>query len=455
MTFDALKQNIEQIKEILRECYVFTNQLKSIESIESGSKVVINSKEKKLLKNAITSLKTQLKILNNSTPQLLKTISFYKKLSTEPNQPEVKSSPIKESLIQIGYKPGSNKEKVTVTVSDNDRKTFLENLSMSNLSINQLKRKYSVEKPIRSFGKPSSYAKTANKFFRNTSQKLLNKGYLKNLNQDLRKMNSPFVVGTYVSMMFLTISIAAIFAFILLIILLFCNIGLSFPFFTLTEEGLLIRFLKYFWIVFAIPSLTGVFMYFYPRGEARSIGAKINQELPFVAIHMSAIATSGVQPLNIFKIIVKSEEYKYSRLEFRKLLNLINFQGHDLVTALKKIAKSSPSGKLRELLDGLAISMTSGGNLHDFLDKHAETLLFDYKLEREKYTKTAETFMDIYISIVIAAPMILLMIFVIMGSTGMYFLGLTTGIMSFLIILAIVILNILFLTFLRTKQPAF
>jgi len=116
---------------------------------------------------------------------------------------------------------------------------------------------------------------------------------------------------------------------------------------------------------------------------------------------------------------------------------------------------SSPSSKLRELLDGLATTITSGGDMHDFLDKHAETLLFDFRLEREKYTKTSETLMDIYISIVIAAPMIMLMLFVIMGSTGMYFLGLTTEVMSFLIILSIVILNIGFLLFLRMKQPVF
>ena len=95
------------------------------------------------------------------------------------------------------------------------------------------------------------------------------------------------------------------------------------------------------------------------------------------------------------------------------------------------------------------------GQLQDFFEKRAQGLLFDYQLEREKYTKNAETFMDIYISLVIAAPMILLMLFVIMGSTGMYFMGLSPGIMSFLIILVVIFLNIAFLVFLRVKQPVF
>jgi len=136
-------------------------------------------------------------------------------------------------------------------------------------------------------------------------------------------------------------------------------------------------------------------------------------------------------------------------------MNLINFHGDDLVTALKKVSTASPSAKLRELLDGLATAITSGGSMYQFLDKHAETLLFDYRLERERYSKASETFMDIYISVVIAAPMILLILFVIIGSTGMLinFLGLSTGALSILIILIIALLNIGFLAFLRMQQP--
>ena len=127
------------------------------------------------------------------------------------------------------------------------------------------------------------------------------------------------------------------------------------------------------------------------------------------------------------------------------------------MTALKSVAKSSSSSKLRELLEGLATTITSGGSLHEFLDKHSDSLLFDYKLERERYTKMSETLMDIYISIVIAAPMVLLMLFVIIGSTGGFinFLGLGTDTLSLLINLIIVLLNIGFLIFLRIQQPSF
>ena len=457
MAIDALRQNLVRMKEIIREMYVFANQLNIIRNLEINSQVVIDNREKKLLNDAVNSLIVQLKILDKSIPELVENITFYKKLTVSEDMPKVhkvETIEAKKELVQIKYKPSISKEKIEITISERDRKEFLDNLSKSNLTINQLKNKFSVERPIATFGKPNFYARISNQLFRNTSTKLLTKGYLEPLNRDLRMMNSQFVVGTYASMILFTMMLATIFSFFLLIFLLFYKIsllnGISY-----VEDSILLRFFRVFWVVLAIPIGMGMLIYFYPKSEGKNMGAKIDQELPFVAIHMSAIATSGVEPVHIFEILIKGEEYQNTRLEFRKLLNLINFQGYDLVTALKKVAASSPSTKLRELLDGLATTITSGGDMHDFLDKHAEGLLFDYRLDREKYTKTAETLMDIYISISIAAPMVLLMLFIIMGSTGMYFLGLTTNIMATLIILCLVVLNIGFLLFLRMKQPVF
>ena len=453
MTIDALRQNIFRMKEIIRETYVFANQLSLIRNLEINSKVVIDIREKKLLDDAINSLVIQLKIIDKSIPDLVDKIPFFKKMEGE-DIPDIKKQEPKKELVQIKYRPTISKEKVEITISEKDRKEFLENLSKSNLTINQLKNKFAVERQVASFGKPNFYAKLSNRFFRTTSTKLLIKGYLELLNRDLRMMNSPFVVGTYASMILFTMTLATIFSIFLMIFLLFYNISFSTGV-NYVEGSILLRFFRVFWIIFAIPLGTGMLMYIYPKTEGKGIGARIDQELPFVAIHMSAIATSGIEPVRIFEIIIKSDEYPKTKLEFRKLLNLINFQGYDLVTALKRVAGSSPSVKLRELLDGLATTMTSGGDMHEFLDKHAEVLLFDYKLEREKYTKTAETLMDIYISISIAAPMVLLMLFIIMGSTGMYFLGLTPNVMSMLIILSVVFLNVGFLVFLKLKQPIF
>ncbi len=170
---------------------------------------------------------------------------------------------------------------------------------------------------------------------------------------------------------------------------------------------------------------------------------------------MSSVASSGVNPVNIFTIIVKSGEYKYTNIEFKKLLNLIYFHGEDIVSALRKTAVLSPSSKLADLLNGLAFTIKSGGDIHNFLIEHVDNLLFDYKLDRERYIKISETFMDIYISVAIAAPMIFLTLFIIIGGIGLGggFFNLGVNSISLIMFLTIIILNIAFIIFLKMKQP--
>jgi pilus assembly protein TadC len=454
MNFESLKDNIKHMKGVVKELYVFTNQIDIISNLEVGKDVKINSEEKKLLNDVVYSLTEQLKILNSSVPELISGIGFFKKLES----PGTEIITPKQRLIQIEYVPNETVGKVSLTITEKDKKEFLENLSKSNLSINKLKNKFSVEKSENvNFGKANFYAKLSNHFFRDESNKLVAKKYFDKLNRDLRMMNSPFVVGTYVSVIFLTVLISFLISIIILVLLLFFDFSMTFPFLQNIPAGqtILTRLFNFFWIIFLIPLIAGLLVYIYPSSESKSLGKKIDQELPFVVIHMSAIATSGVEPISIFKIILRSDEYKYSNVEFRKLMNLINFHGKDFITALRDTSRTCPSDKMKILLDGLATTITSGGDLHEYLDKHSETLLFDYRLEREKYTKTSETFMDIYISIVIAAPMIFLLLFVIMGSTGSLIgsFGIGVGMLSVLLIFGIVIINIAFLVFLRLKQP--
>lgn len=456
MNVESLRENIRHMKEVVKELYVFTNQIDIIKNLETGKKVAINNEEKKLLDDVVDSLTGQLKILNSSIPELIKGIGFFKKL--EGGSGKVEAQKPREKLVQIEYSPSEEAGKVSLTITEKDKKEFLDNISRSNLSINRLKKKFAVDKSDNvNFGKANFYAKLSNHFFRDTSNKLVAKKYFDRLNKDLRMMNSQFVVGTYVSIILLTVIVAFLASILLFVILLFFDLTLIFPFIKEIPAGQTIftRFFKFFGILFLIPLIAGVLTYLYPSSEAKNLGKKIDQELPFVVIHMSAIATSGVEPVSIFKIVLRTEEYKYSNIEFRKLMNLINFHGKDFVSALRDTSRTCPSEKMRILLDGLATTVTSGGDMHEYLDKHSETLLFDYKLERERYTKTSETFMDIYISIVIAAPMIFLLLFVIMGSTGSLigYLGVGIDVLSILIILGIVVINIGFLIFLKLKQP--
>jgi pilus assembly protein TadC len=403
-----------------------------------------------MLTKAINSSLERLRIVNDSLPRILDSISPFKNLAGKEEKVE--------GLVKISYTPKiesiSKEEKVSVTIVEKDKEKFLKELTISRETLNRLKRESKVKgTDFIELRKANFYAKISNKLFLSFSTDFSNKGRLKKLNSYLRRANMPFLVTTYFSMAIFSTLLALAAALVIFVFLLFFTITTTFPFFSSHSPsflGILINFL----IVILIPIITFVFFYFYPYLEGKSVEGKINQELPFVAIHMSAVAGSGIEPTQIFKIIAFGEEYPATKKELKKIINQVNVYGYDLITALKNTARETSSRKLSELLNGIATTISSGGSLSEFLDKRAETLLFDYRLERERYTKSAETFMDIYISIVIAAPMIMTLLLVLIAVSGIS-IGLSLQSLTVVIISIVALINILFLVFLHLSQPSY
>ena len=450
----ALKENIKYEKDIVREIFIFIRYLETIENLEKiGYK--INLEEKKLLYHTTNSLVSQLKIINRSLPEIIRKVSLFKELPVR--VPEKGKETEKRELVSFKYKiPSIEEKEALVTIRKAEKSKFLKELSLTDDSVRRLrgKKEYvALHDKIKGFKKPSMYAKFSNKLFSKISSNLIDRGYFNKLSRELRKANLSFLMHTYVSMAFFSSLISVFIAILLIIILLFFNVSIEYPFFTLVEESMLLRFVKYFWLIFALPTLTFFGFYFYPSAEKNSIAGRINQELPFAAIHMSAIAGSNIEPTSIFKIIVTGEEYPHTKKEFKKLLNQVNVYGYDLVSALRRSARLTSSNKLSELFTGLATTITSGGNLSEFLDKRAETLILDYRTEREKSTRVAETFMDIYISIVIAAPMIFTILLVMISINPALSFGISLQATNILMLLGIAFINVIFLVFLHFKQP--
>lgn len=458
---EALKENIKHEKNIIKELSSLVVYLKGIEDLEKGG-YKISEDERALLYRTSDSLVSQLKILNTSLPEILKKVSFFKEIPSK--EPKIKSAKIKKSpkeqLVSFKYERPFlvKEEKAFITIKNTQRANFLKELRLTEDSLKKIRKKHdylALQEKISEFKKPSLYARLSNKLFSEFSNNLLDKGYFPSLSRELRKANLPFLTHTYASMAFFSGMIAFFVSILLLIIILFFKLSIEYPFLIPTETSIGSRFLSYFWLIIVLPISTFFLFLYYPSVEKKSISGKINQEIPFIVIHMSAIAGSRVEPTNIFKIIALSKEYPHTRKEVKKLLNQVNLYGYDLVNALRNSARITSSAKLAELFNGLATTIASGGDLSEFLDKRAETLIFDYKTEREKSTKMAETFMDIYISVVIAAPMIMTLLLVMMSVTPALSFGLSLETTNILILLGIALINIVFLVFLQLKQPEF
>jgi flagellar protein FlaJ len=431
---DELKQNIETEIEVLREV---SNNIRRMDYASES--------ERKLLQASIESLKNSMKIINSAIPEMLEDITIIKRLPS-------KGGREKETGIEhIEYK--GPEAVIRVNLPKADREQFIKQLSINENLVKRLKRKQVVqEEKFEELKAARGYLKLANRVFLDLAQKFVRKGRYKSLSMRLKKANIDVLFGSYIAMILFTTLIALFLSIAAAILFFFFDFSLSSPFISVAADIGFGRIGRVIWIPFAFPIVVYLLLYYYPTTERDSLAKKIEQELPFAVIHMSAISGSGIAPVEIFKIIGLSKEYPYLRKEVRKVLNQINIYGYDLVTSLNNVSKTTPSTRLAELFAGLSTTITSGGNLSEFFEKRSESLLLTYRLDREKYTKIAETFMDIYISVVIAAPMIL-MILLVMISVSNFQTGYTLGQMTMLMLLIVSVINVVFITFLHLKQP--
>ena len=400
---------------------------------------LINSKEEKTMASSqIDSLKDLLKKENSNFSKALDKISLSIPLKNKIESKEEPEEEIKDKrfLDKLGLNKYSNKE------------LSLERFEKYTLERIKKPEKVEEKKKVKS---PSFSVILASRMFSNLSSYLIERKMFKNLSDNLVKANMEFLSKSYVSVIFFSTLVSFIIAIFATIFFLFFNIGVGLPFVTLANENLGIRFLKTGWMLLVFPIVTFLFAYMYPTLEKGVTEKKINNELPFATINLAAISGSMLDPTKIFGIIVSTKEYPYLEKEFIKIINGVNILGNDLITTLRNSAKTSPSKKLSDLFNGIASIINTGGDLPKFFDERAKSLLFEYNLEKEKSTRAAETFMDVYISVVIAAPMILMLLLVIMQISGLGF-SLSTGMITLIMVLGVSITNIIFLSFLYIKQ---
>lgn len=427
-----IEENIEKTKSmILKEKKI----LAEINSVSSSLKRTETDSEKKMLQNQLEKLEKAFRESNAELPAVLETLDIKRPL------------PAGKELL----KENAGKAKVEKPASG--KRAVIPGYKISELDKEILKRlkKGEERKKERKERKPSSYAKLANQLFANKMKTFARQKKFATLEKDLIKSNLNYTPTAYLSISLLSVLVSFAAAFLIFLFLLVFDLS-KFPELSFAAGGFGGRLLGSFWVLIVIPALTLLFTYTYPSLEKKSLENKINQELPFATIHMAAISGSLVEPTKIFSIISTTEEYPTLDKEFNKLLNKINVYGYDIVTALKDSAVNCASQKLSELFNGLATTITSGGELYEFFDKRAQTLLFEYRLDKEKNTKAAETFMDIYISVVIAAPMMLMLLLMMIKISGIG-ISLSTTAITFIIVAGVSLINILFLTFLQIKQP--
>ncbi|MBI2499023.1 type II secretion system F family protein [Candidatus Woesearchaeota archaeon] len=342
------------------------------------------------------------------------------------------------------FKSKANRENKEITLDD------LKNFNIDKSDLKRLiKEKDRVKGGVKDIEyttyKSTRYGKVSNSFFEGVSNYLVKAypNFFKNLNEALKMSDIKILSRTYTSMILFT-GFITFFSVLLITLLIFFIMDFD-------VINILLRSVS---LAFLAGIVGLIIMYFYPNMLIRNRRRAIKTDLPFVIIHMAAVAGSGAQPISIFNLVLNTGEYKGLEGEIRKIVNYVNLFGYDLTTALRVVANITPSPEFRELLTGLVSTIETGGDLKQYLGSKANDALTTYKLERKKYTEVLATYSDIYIGILIAAPLLFAVTLAIINMLGGRIAGFDVKFLAMVgTFIVLPFLNIVFIIFLNLVQP--
>lgn len=193
----------------------------------------------------------------------------------------------------------------------------------------------------------------------------------------------------------------------------------------------------------------------YPIYRTDKLKRELEDELPFTTGYMAILASAGVSPEKIFYSISNLSVPLTISEEAKNVVRDVNLFGLDIISALEKTSKRTPSEKFRETLEGFISTIHSGGNLAAYLREKSEQYMKLKRISLRKFSDILSMLSEIYVSLLVTGPLLLVIMLAVMAMLGGGSLGalgpdLLLGIITYL---GIPVSSIVFLIILDVVSP--
>jgi flagellar protein FlaJ len=197
-------------------------------------------------------------------------------------------------------------------------------------------------------------------------------------------------------------------------------------------------------------ALSTIGLYVYPLYHADKLKRGLDDELPFTTGYMAILSSAGVSPEKIFTTLSSLQAPLAISQEAKDIVRDVNLFGSDIISALEKCSKRTPSKRLQETLEGVISTIHSGGNLSAFLRGKTKEYMKLKRMDLKKYSDTLSILSEFYVTLLLTGPLLLVIMLSVMAMLGggnlgilspdlllslLTYIGLPLGAIMFLIIL--------------------
>jgi flagellar protein FlaJ len=199
---------------------------------------------------------------------------------------------------------------------------------------------------------------------------------------------------------------------------------------------------------------TLLIMYIIPGMKASNRRGPIDKNLPYTANFLTLLSSSNVPPSVIFESIARIDTLKDTRLEFINIIRDIEVFGKDLMSSILDNARLTPNDQLREVLLGYVATVRTGGNPTEYLRISSEKITKERMTKLDMMLETLAAMAEIYIMLLVAAPLLFAVLFVTLGMIGSGSIaGMNMGTLLYLLVyLGIPILGTIMIVIMSTFE---
>lgn len=158
-----------------------------------------------------------------------------------------------------------------------------------------------------------------------------------------------------------------------------------------------------------------------PDMIAENRARDIDMKLPSAINYISTMAGAGFTVETIFESLADQPIYGEVSNEAAWIKRDVRMLGMDIVSALGEAMDRSPSMKLQDFLQGTVTTVTSGGQLRDYFLAKSEQYMLENRQDQRKFLESLGLLAESYVTIVVAAPVfliILLSVMLMFGGSG-------------------------------------
>lgn len=157
---------------------------------------------------------------------------------------------------------------------------------------------------------------------------------------------------------------------------------------------------------------------YYPVYKRYSLGVSIDSRLPYTIAYFAALAASGMALEAIVERVEDVEENKATRRELQLFLTDLRLLGVDILTALERRSRFSPSVTLSLFFAGLRDAYMTSGNLYEFSAFTVKQLLEFKREELRRVLNSVAILSEVYVTLMVAAPLMFTVMLAVIAMLG-------------------------------------